>query len=172
LERLVLPFLVRFAVEREIALELHDRSRRAEQIRASADVGLLRRRDVEVHGRGIEDRRRHLRCHEALPDQLIELELVGAKIALDELRPPRRIRGTHAFVRVLRVLLATAVELRTSGEKLLAEQRAQILACLSSGQLRYTRGVRTHVRDEADRALIANFYTLVEVLRHAHRALG
>ena len=80
LERLVLALLARLAIERQEALELHDRAGRAEQIAAAADVRLLRRRDVEVDGRRVEDRRRHLRRHEALPDELIELELVGREI--------------------------------------------------------------------------------------------
>src|SRR5206468_10057986 len=105
LERFVLSFLVRLAIEGEIALELHDRTGGAEQIAAATDVRLLDRRNIEVDGRRVEHRRRHLRRHEALPDQLIKLELVRREMTLDELRPPRRIRRPNALVRVLRVFL-------------------------------------------------------------------
>src|SRR3954468_22449829 len=172
LERLVVPFLVAFAIEHEVALELHDRARRAEQVATPADIGLCRRRDVKVDGGRVEDRRRHLGRHEALPDELIKFELIRREVTLDELRPARRIGGTDALVRVLRVLFVRAVELWTRGEELLAEERAQVVARLTGGDLRDTSRVRSHISDETDRAFITYLNTLIEILGHAHRSLG
>src|SRR6185503_14484345 len=112
LERLALALLACLTIERQEALELHDRPGGAEQIAAAPDtphdrfvlwtipLGL----NEEVDGRRVEDGRRHLRRHEPLPDELIELELVGAQILLDRVRTARRIRRADRFVRVLSVL--------------------------------------------------------------------
>src|SRR5262249_58669224 len=59
-----------------ISLELHDAARGAEQIRVRGSDGLSGFGEIEVHRGGVEDRRRHLRPHEALPDELVELEVV------------------------------------------------------------------------------------------------
>ena len=48
---------------------------------------------------------------------------------------------------------------------------AQIVARLLRRALRDARRVGTHVRDETDRALVADLDALVEILREAHRAL-
>ena len=79
LERPVLAVLAAFAIENEEALELHDRAGGAEQVAAPADATHDRQRlggrlvlglDDEVDRGRVEDRGRHLRRHEALPDQL------------------------------------------------------------------------------------------------------
>src|SRR4051812_15655155 len=67
---------ITIAIENEKALELHDRAGGAEQIAATADVRLRCGRDIEIHRRRVEHGGRHLRRHEALPDELIELELI------------------------------------------------------------------------------------------------
>ena len=106
LERLVLAFFARLAIEREEALELHDRCRWSGTDSCGGRCrGCVRRRDVEVDRGRVEHRRRHLRRHEALPDELIELELVGAERYL-RMSSGRRVGsvGRIALVRVLRVL--------------------------------------------------------------------
>ena len=35
--------------------------------------------EIEIHGGRVEHRRRHLRGHEALPDELVQLELIGLR---------------------------------------------------------------------------------------------
>src|SRR3982750_3321956 len=91
-----------------------------------------------------------LRRHEALPDELIELELIGGQVLPDVVRPTRRIGGPHALVRVLGLLrLRAAVELQPRREVLLAEQHAQILLRLRRRTFRDTRRIRTHARDES-----------------------
>ena len=172
LERLMLPFFVRLAIEREIPLELDNRAGRAEQVAAAADVRLPRGWNVEVHGRGIEDRRRHLRRHEPLPDELIKFELIGRQMTLDQLRAARRIRRANALVRVLCILLVRAVKLRPGGEKLLTKQRSEMIARLTGCHFRHARRVRSHISDETRRALFAHLYSLIEILGHTHRALG
>ena len=102
---------------------------------------------------------------------MIKFELIGREVPLDQLRPTRRIGGPNALVRVLRVLLVGAVELRPGGQKLLAEERAEIIARLSSCALGDTRRICPHIRDQTDRALVTHFDALVEILGDAHRAL-
>ena len=79
----------------QVALELHHRPRRPERI--------IARRDVDA--RLVIDRRNHLRSHEPLPDQLIQLEKIVAEIRLDVRRFARRVRRTDRFVRFLRFFL-------------------------------------------------------------------
>src|SRR5580704_8505216 len=161
----MLAFLVTLAVERQESGELDHAARRAEEIPAQ----------VEVDRRRVEDRRRHLRGHEALPDQLVELELVSGQIALDQLRTTSRVGGANPLVRILRVLdLAIAIELRpTLREIALAEQATQVIARLNRRALRDACRVCPHIRDQTDGALFfPQLNALVEILRQAHRALG
>jgi hypothetical protein len=173
LERLRIALLARLAVQRQEALELHDAAGGAEHVRP--DAGRVRgtlRTQLEVDGRGVEHRRRHLRRHEALPYQLVELELIGRQILAHELRTPRGVRGADALVRVLRVrLLGAAVQLQPRRQVVGAEQRAQVVLRRRRRALGDARRVGPHVRDETDRALGAEVDALVQVLRQAHRAL-
>src|SRR6185312_13840294 len=163
-ERLAVAGFACFLVERLVAREFHDASGRAEHVPP----------EIEVHGSRVEHGRRHLRRHEALPHQLVKLELVILQIAFDGIRPTRRIGGTYGFVRVLRVLaLVIAVQLRTTTrEKLLAEQRPQIIARCSRCRFRDTCGIGTHVSDETHGPFGADLDALVQILRQSHRALG
>ncbi len=162
-ERAPIALLVCLAIEGEEALELDDAPGRAKEILA----------EVEVDGRGVEDSRRHLGSHEALPDELVELELIGREVALDVLRPARWVGGSHRLVRVLGVrLTGLSVQASRRSEEILAEERLQVVARLTRSAFRDARGVGTHVRDEPDGALGADVDALVEHLRDAHRALG
>src|SRR5690606_3103439 len=163
LERLRIALLARLLVEREEALELHRRAGRAEQVAA----------EVEVDRRRVEDGRRHLARHEALPDERIELELLGREVLRDAVGRARGIGRTDALVRALRgVILAGREEPRPVGEEVLVEVRREVLARRGGRRLRHAYVVGAHVRDETDRALgLPELDALVEVLRETHRAL-
>ena len=163
LQRARVPFFARLLVEREEPVELHDRPGRPEEVAAQ----------VEIHGGGVEDRRRHLRRHEALPDERVELELLRREELRDALRRARRFRRTDALVRALRrVVLAGGEEARRVGEVRLGELRSQVLARGRGRRVGHPHVVRAHVRDEADGALgLSQLDALVQVLRETHRAL-
>src|SRR6185295_9980547 len=58
---------------------------------------------LHVHGDGVEQRVRHLRGHGALPDQRVQLELVGIDLAFDPRRQDGRGGRADGFVRFLRI---------------------------------------------------------------------
>ena len=64
------------AVNRQVALEDELLSTRAER---PSQLGAFAR--VDLHGNGAKTRVRHLACHEALPDERVDAELLGAKDA-------------------------------------------------------------------------------------------
>ena len=104
--QLVLQFLVLFVfaflrllVNSQEAVELDDRSGHAEPENFIAVLG------VDVHRGLIEDRRIDLRSDEALPDQLVNLELIFFQILLELVGMAHRRRRTDRFVRSLRILL-------------------------------------------------------------------
>src|SRR5262245_5176401 len=74
-------------------------------------------------------------------------------------------------MRVLGVLLG-AVEVRLPGQVLRAEALRDVVADGGDRLAGDARRVRTHVGDEADRALVAELDALVEPLGDAHRAGG
>jgi hypothetical protein len=129
---------------------------------------------VEVERRRIENRRRHLRRHEPLPDELIQLEVLVLDVSLDIVRLARRIRRTNRFVRVLRIgLLVVPVKLRPRlREIFVAKVALHDFTRGQCGAFRHTRAVRAHVRDEARGALGAEVRALVQRLRDPHRAFG
>src|SRR5690349_6433740 len=95
-ERLAaLTLLARFAIDLLISFELHDAARRTEQVWKS---DLL---EIEIDSGRIESSGRHLRCDEALPDQLIQLELVGLEIFDYVLGAAGGVSWTNRFVRIL-----------------------------------------------------------------------
>ena len=101
LERLVffVATFFGFLVDLEEAVELQHRAGDAEE--ECVAVGLR----IDVHRGLIEHRRIHLRGDEALPDQLVELELVFFQILLDAVRRARGRSRPDGFVRCLRFLL-------------------------------------------------------------------
>ena len=167
-ERLAVPLFARFAIEGEEAVELDDGTGGAEQVRVAL------RRNVEIHRGGIEHGRRHLRRHEALPDQLVELELIGGELLGETvIGTARGVGGTHTFVGVLRIGLATRIELHARGEVCLSILGLQPIARGTGRRLGDARRVGTHVRDETDLPLFAaDIDAFVEILRQSHRALG
>ena len=113
---------------------------------------------------GVAARVRHLGCHGALPDQLVELELLRVQRATQLARCSEALtRGTDRLVRLLRVLHLPVVGARgLRYEAVTVELRRRRARCL---QALFGQGgrVRTHVRDVA---------VLVQSLRNTHRARG
>ena len=89
--RLPLLLLAALRVEHVVAVEHEHRAGGAEEVLA----------EVEVHGRHVVDGRRHLRGHEALPDELVEPELVGLEVRLHLLGPAAHVGGPDGLVGVL-----------------------------------------------------------------------
>ena len=117
------PFLgfARFLVQPLIAVKFHDAARRSEQEAI----------EIKVDGRGVEDRRRHLRSHEALPDQLVKLVLIFLQVFANVLWPTRRIRRTNRLVRILSVLrFCVGVKSRSIGQVLLPVHHFDVVAGL------------------------------------------
>ena len=106
----------------------------------------------------------HLRGKRALPDEVVERELVGAQLALHLAgRAEAVARGTDGLMRLLRVLDLPVIATRRVGDVVLAVELGGLRARRSDGRLRQGRGVGAHVGDVA---------ALVEALGDAHRALG
>src|SRR6185369_3979072 len=109
------------------------------QIRKRSLSALRHHAQIEIDGCRIEYRRAHLRCDEPLPDQLIQLELIGCEISLDGVRPTRGICGTNRLMRFLRVLgLAALVKLDGFGDEVRAKKRAYVITRLIRGDFRDT----------------------------------
>ena len=118
---------------------------------------------AEAQRRGGAARVGHLRRDGALPDQLVERELVADELAGDLGRRAEHVAGrTHGLVGLLRVLDLLLVAARDLADVLRAVELAGLGARRGERRLRERRGVGTHIGDEA---------ALVETLRDAHRAL-
>ena len=100
------------AVDGQPAGELRHRALGAEQVVARGDV------DRRV----VEHRRHHLRRDEAVPDQAIEVELIGRQMRAHRLRVVLHRRRPNRFVRVLRRRL-DLVAVRLLGHVGVAELR-------------------------------------------------
>ena len=83
-------------------------------------------RPGDFHGQRVKDRRFHLRGHKALPDELVQPELVAVEVVFDLLRLAQRGRRADGFVRFLRVLRFALVHLWFVGQVIGAEARARV----------------------------------------------
>src|SRR5690606_20315567 len=160
----------RLLVQAREALELHDRARRPERVPAAGVAPAL---ELEVDGRRVVHRRRHLPGYEAQPDQLVQAELIRVQVLLDGLGAATRVGGADRLVSLLRpALLAARPETRTArcGEaftEVLRDEGARHRGSLG----RDARRVRAHVRDEPRRTFRTEVDPLVELLGDAHRLL-
>src|SRR5690606_22320958 len=115
----------------------------------------------DAHGRGRAARVGHLRGDGALPDEVVELELVARELARDLLGGAEGVaRGADRLVRLLRALGLRGVDARLLGDRL-GTVRLGGLAARRADRLLAQRGrVGAHVGDVA---------VLVQRLRGAHR---
>ena len=124
---------------------------------------------LEIGGHGVEHRGGHLAGHGALPDQLVELGLVGRQVAGHGLGRAQRRSRAHRFVRFLRVLALALVVARLGRQRVGAELADDGLADLGDRFLSQAHRVGTHVADEAD-GIATEVHTFIQLLRRAHGA--
>src|SRR6202521_3494574 len=125
---------------------------------------------LDVHLGHVEQRGQHLRGDETLPDQLVELPLVGLEEILDRLRRQLEGGGPDRLVGVLRPLLRR-VAIGSVGKRLRAIRCRDQLARRGQRFLAHPRRIGAHVGDQAHRAAVADLTPLVEALRERHGAL-
>ena len=166
LQRLVFLVLavLGLLVDLQEAFELQHRATHPEAVIHALAAG------VDIDRRLVKDRRVHLRRHKALPDELVNLELIFLQILLDVFRAPGGRRRTNRFVRVLRVLLRLEGVGRLR-QKLRAILLADQLAHLGDRVVRDARRIGTHVGDQADGSLFAQINAFIQALGDHHGAL-
>ena len=103
----------------------------------------------------------HLRRNRALPDQFVQAQLGGIELPLDLVRRAETVAcRADRLVRLLGVLDLVGVVARSVGQVVLAVLLQDLRTGRIQSRLRQTRGVGTHVGDEA---------VLVQTLRGGHR---
>ena len=160
---LVAVVVLAFVVEGEEAVELHDRAGGPELhgFVAARDID----RDLVEHGA------LHLARHRALPDQLVEAELILVEVLRDILRRAEEVGRTDRLVRLLGILGLGRVDARLGRQVALAVlglDQAPRLADRFGGEL-YAIGA--HIGDQADR-LAADIDAFIEALGNAHGGGG
>ena len=117
----------------------------------------------EAQRHGLSARIRHLGGDRALPDQLVERELVAVQLAAHLVGRAEEVAGgTDRLVRLLRVLHLAVPGARLRREVVGAVELRHLLASGRDRRLRERRRVGAHVGDVA---------VLVQALRDAHRRL-
>ena len=154
-----------------LAFLVHGEEARIDHRRAAGAEAVVAARR-QIHRHGVQRGRHHLRGDRALPDQFVQAALVVAKEAADLGRRAQRGRGTHGFMRFLRVLGFGLVEVWFVGQRLGAEIAGDDVAQLAQRFGRQAHRVGTHVADQADCAFFANHHAFVQLLRNLHGALG
>ncbi len=114
---------------------------------------------------------RHLRGHEAPPDELVELELVGGQKLLHAFGRQGHIDGAAGLVGVLRALLGLEHARLGRGVVRAVGRDDEVVRGLP-GLVGDTHGVGTHVGDERHGAAIAQLHAFIDFLRRAHGLLG
>ncbi len=164
-QRLRVLGFVRFAVQRVVAVEQPAGASSAEQEPAA--------RQLEVDLGRFVDGRRHLRCQEAAPDELVELEEVALQVFLQVVRRQPHFRRPDRFVGILDLRAPPAlVDIRLVGQIALVELRVDVLTGLLDRGIRHADGVGAHVGDQTDRPLLAELHPFVQLLGGPHRTAG
>ena len=150
-----------FLVELGESVELHGIAAALEKAACGCDV----------RSNGIKDGILHLACHEALPDELVELILVGAQRSLDLIGRQADRGGTYRLVGVLRVVL------RFEHPWLLREilRAVKLLDEVCGGSLSLvgdTQRIGSHVGYQTDGAHSCNVDTFVQLLCRLHCTAG
>ena len=127
---------------------------------------------VDVDADLVEASVRHLRRDGALPDELVEPELVALERRRHAGGVPERRRRADRLVRLLGVARPRLVAARLGEGVLRAELAPHDLVDLAERAVGDVHGVRPHVRDEPDGPLAGEVDPLVEALRDLHRPAG
>ena len=125
---------------------------------------------AEVHGHLVDGGVDHLAGDGALPDEVVELVLVGAEIGLQFFRRARGGGGAHRLVGFLGVFGAVGVGAWAGRDVVGAVALGDEIAQLGDGVVGQGHRVGPHVGDQAHRA-VAGVDAFVELLRGAHGAL-
>ena len=126
-------------------------------------VPSVARRRPEANLDALPARVCHLRRDRALPDQVVQTELVAAQLVAHVVRRSEHVAGrTDRFVRFLRVLHAARVAAGLLGDRVRAVHLDRLRARGGDGRVRQRHRVGPHVRDVA---------VLVQRLRNSHRAV-
>ena len=125
----------------------------------------------QLDRRGLELLGGHLRRERALPDEAVELELVGLEVGPHRLRVAVERRRPNGLVRLLGALGLRLVDPALAGPVRVAEAILDHRLGLGHRHARDRRGVRAHVGDQADMP-VGRVHALVQPLRDRHRALG
>ena len=112
----------------------------------------------------------HLAGHEALPDELIELELVVGELALTA---SGRMEGSEGRMASCASCAPALIYTRSGSWGSIRGRISPLInapaaACASSGD---AQRVGTHIGDQAVRGAFAEVDALIELLRDHHRAL-
>ncbi len=156
-------FVLALVVEGEEAVELHDRAGGAQLHR------LVATRDVDRHL--VEHGAFHLARHGALPDQLVEAELVLVQIRRHVLGRAEEVGRADRLVRFLGVLGLRGVDSRARRHVALAVLGLDQAARLADRFGRELHAVGAHIGDEAD-GLATDIDALVEPLSNTHGGGG
>src|ERR1039457_4966057 len=151
-------------IDFEEAVELHYRSGDTEPVHVAARLGIDVDRGLIKH-RGI-----HLRRDEALPDQFVNLEFVFLQVLFDMVGMARRPSRANGLMRRLRFLLLL-ICIGRFGQIIGAVLAADVFAYFCDRLGGHAGGIGSHVSDQADQALVAEFDTFIEALRDHHGAL-
>ncbi len=157
---LLVVLVARLAVDLEEALVLDDGAGGGER---GPTLGALDRGrgGAESEGDRLAGGVGHLRGDRALPDQLVDGEVLAAEFALHLFGSAEAVAGgTDRLVGLLGPLVAALVGAGRVGQEVLAVALGDLVASGGDRRVRQRGRVGSHVGDEA---------TLVETLRHPHR---
>ncbi len=169
----LVALVLAIVVDLQIARHRNDRSGRCHHSRGADSYGccLSHRRGCDGPRGGLDPHScrgpggiDHLRGDRALPDQLVESQLVGRQLPCDRRRLAEAVaRRTDRLVRLLGILDLVAVGTRRGGNRGCSVQRRRLLPRGPDRSVRERRRVRAHVGDEP---------ALVQGLGQTHRPLG
>ena len=153
-------------VELQEALKLDRRAGGAERIRRA--VAAL---DGDVGRRLLHFSRRHLARDRTLPNQLVQLGLVGGEVLGEVLGRALHVGRSHGLVGLLRVLRLGFILAHEGRDVAFGMLGFDQLANVGDDFGNDIDSIRSHVRDEAD-GFAADIDALVQPLRDLHGLLG
>ena len=124
-----------------------------------------------IHGSGVKTGRGHLTGHGALPNHLIELELLGTQKRLYRFRRAVYRSGADGLVRLLCVFGFGFVDLGAGGQIIGTDFVIDVVADFGDGIVRQAKRVGTHIGNQADGAL-PHVDAFIQLLGGAHGAVG
>ena len=158
---LFLRFIRDIVVHLQKAAELRNRIGGAEEIVPAPEIDRCL----------LEHRGAHLAGKEPVPDQLIQREHLVIQILLDCFRREPHRRRADCFVRILRRL--SLLEGPCLGGKVLFPVIVvDVLARFLHRVVAQPRGIRPHIGDETNAAVIAEVDSFIQFLRQHHCPLG